>query len=331
MDFADFTLLLIFSLLSIFCIYKLIRLNRSNKKEIVEENHNIDKINNEKTRLEQEVNNLKDELKETTDNLEKEKNKEPIIIEKEKVKEVESAETRKSIDLLNKKLQLKEDYIKQLENEKEENHSKDVVQNSLKANNFEVTNFDKDNSYEHKLLDLTYTKARKIDGTFVVLDFETTGFKYDEHEIIQYGVVEYKKGVIIKEYTQYFKPDNPVGKTVMRKTGITNEFLEDKPKISYEHLKELNELLEGKTIVAHNAPFDMKFLLKNLFNFNISHEKFRVFDTLTASRRLINETPNHKLETLKEYFELSDGQSHEALDDARATGNLALLLIERSK
>lgn len=228
-------------------------------------------------------------------------------------------------------LKTQENYIKELENEKEQNRLEIFSQNDSQENDFEIEKYDEEPIYKNKPLDLTYTKARKINDTFVVLDFETTGFKYDEHEIIQYGVVEYKKGVIIKEYTQYFQPDNPVGKTVMRKTGITNEFLEDKPKISYEHLKELNELLEGKTIVAHNAPFDMKFLLKNLFNFNISHEKFRVFDTLTASRRLINETPNHKLETLKEYFELSDGQSHEALDDARATGNLALLLIERSK
>ena len=48
----------------------------------------------------------------------------------------------------------------------------------------------------------------------------------------------------------------------MRKTGITNEFLEDKPRVSKEYMKELLLLLGGKTIVAHNAPFDMKFLLK---------------------------------------------------------------------
>ena len=178
-------------------------------------------------------------------------------------------------------------------------------------------------------LDLSYTKARKLTSTFVVLDFETTGLNYKDNEIIQYGVVEFKDGNVINEFTKFFKPDQPVGKTVMRKTGITNEFLEDKPRISKEYMKELLLLLGGKTIVAHNAPFDMKFLLKNLHDFNIEHEKFRVFDTLTASRRLINETPNHKLETLKEYFNLDDGESHQALNDAKATGQLALLLIDR--
>ncbi|MCG2351251.1 hypothetical protein ACKI6N_05645 [Staphylococcus epidermidis] len=44
---------------------------------------------------------------------------------------------------------------------------------------------------------------------------------------------------------------------------------------------------------------------------------------------LIHETPNHKLPTLKAYFNLDDGSSHDAINDARATGKLALLLLER--
>lgn len=115
----------------------------------------------------------------------------------------------------------------------------------------------------------------------------------------------------------------------MRKTGITNEFLNDKPKLSSDDLEELKNILHGKTIVAHNAPFDMKFLLFNLQNFGVDYPKFRVFDTLTHARRLIKETPNHKLETLKTYFNLDDGLSHNALNDCRATGSLALMLIDR--
>lgn len=256
-------------------------------------------------------------------------NKDTKVVQKDKHERILSNESEKQIESLNTQLKLKEEYIKKLEQEKEENISKKTLHQSIETD--EVKNPDNTlyNSNKIKSLDLTYIKARKVDNSFVVLDFETTGLKYDEHEIIQYGVVEFQNGIIVNEFTQYFKPDRPVGKTVMRKTGITNEFLEDKPKISYTHLKELKELLEGKTIIAHNAPFDMKFLLKNLHNFNITYKKFRVFDTLTASRRLIHETPNHKLETLKNHFNLDDGDSHEALNDARATGKLALLLIER--
>ncbi|UXV31921.1 exonuclease domain-containing protein [Mammaliicoccus sciuri] len=182
---------------------------------------------------------------------------------------------------------------------------------------------------EKHTLDLTYTKARKLTDTFVVIDFETTGLKYNEHEIIQYGIIEYKNGKIINEYSEYFKPNKQVSKRIEQKTGITNEFLQDKPALGKRHLEELHSLIKGKTLVAHNAPFDMKFLLNQFYLHDIQHEKFRVIDTLTYSRRLIKETPNHKLQTLKEYFNLDDGSSHNAINDCRATGNLLLLLLTR--
>ncbi|UXR54526.1 PolC-type DNA polymerase III [Staphylococcus schleiferi] len=226
-------------------------------------------------------------------------------------------------------LKTQENYIKELENEKEQNRLEIFSQNDSQENDFEIEKYDEEPIYKNKPLDLTYTKARKIDNSFVVLDFETTGIDYKTNEFFQYGVVVFENGMIVNEYSKYFKPNKKLGKTVMKKTGITNEFLEDKPSIHKDDLVELYELLKGNTIVAHNAPFDMKYLIKYLHNFNVEHDKFRVFDTLPASRRLIHETPNHKLETLKNHFNLDDGDSHEAINDARATGKLALLLIER--
>lgn len=290
------------------------------EKELIKEDEFQDLVNNNK--------NLKKELDAQhayIKQLENKKSKPPIV--KEKIKVVESEESQKNIQKLKDELLNKENYIKQLEKDKQQ--IKEDYYDKLFSS--DTTNSERSTLNTNRVdnLDLTYTKARKISSDFVVLDFETTGLNYKDNEIIQYGIVEFKEGRIINEFTRYFKPDKPVGKTVMRKTGITNEFLADKPKISKQFLEELILLLGGKTIVAHNAPFDMKFLLKNLNDFNIIHEKFRVFDTLTTSRRLIHETPNHKLETLKNYFNLDDGQSHEALNDARATGKLALLLLDR--
>lgn len=283
-------------------------------------------LKNENIKLKNEISEMEDELNNKNNLL----NEEPYIVEKE----VESKELLKRYDQLKNENQDKDKKINQLEHENddlrknlnqlENTHlSYLLTNNNQKAYKKTVANT---NSSE---LDLSYTKVRKIPSTFVVLDFETTGLNYKEHEIIQYGIVEYKNGSIINEFTRFFKPDTPVGKTVARKTGITNELLNDKPKLSKSYMEEMLMLLGGKTIIAHNAPFDIKFLLKNLHDFFIDHEKFKVFDTLTASRKLVYETPNHKLETLKEYFNLDDGDSHQALNDAKATGQLALLLKER--
>ncbi|MCE4953515.1 3'-5' exoribonuclease [Staphylococcus haemolyticus] len=365
LSFIDLAMLLVFLLIFIISLFKLIKLNTNKKnKEITNQKEDIPiQLHEENKRLNKELNQVKIDLNNANQQLD-ENNKKPRVVEKEIIKEVESKELIENNENLKKELASQQDYILKLEKqnkqvatlkENTEKTQKSIQElneklklkenqiDELKSENKKVkedyfsTLFSFENSSKEKVepsrssthLDLSYTKVRKLTSTFVVLDFETTGLNYKDNEIIQYGVVEFKDGNVINEFTKFFKPNQPLGKTVMRKTGITNEFLEDKPRISKEYMKELLLLLGGKTIVAHNAPFDMKFLLKNLHDFNIEHEKFRVFDTLTASRRLINETPNHKLETLKEYFNLDDGESHQALNDAKATGQLALLLIDR--
>lgn len=302
-DVFDVIILIMFICLMIFSITKINKFSQNSKnttKEITS-NENVEQQNEDKEGLDEHI--------ESPDN----------------ENEDDYKELEKQNEMLKMKLNLKEDYIQKLE-EKENNR---LLDEDISNNDDDLVFENYGTKVENKELDLSYTKAKKLSPDFVVLDFETTGLDYKENEIIQFGVVEYQDGKVVDEYSKYFKPNKPVGKTVMRKTGITNEFLEDKPKLSKEYMEELKNLLEGKTIVAHNAPFDLKFLLKNLYDFNIEHKKFRVFDTLTYARRLIDETPNHKLETLKNYFDLDNGSSHNALNDCRATGNLALLLINR--
>lgn len=302
-DVFDVIILIMFICLMIFSITKINKFSQNIKnttKEITS-NENVEQQNEDKEGLDEHI--------ESPDN----------------ENEDDYKELEKQNEMLKMKLNLKEDYIQKLE-EKETNR---LLDEDISNNDDDLVFENYGTKVENKELDLSYTKAKKLSPDFVVLDFETTGLDYKENEIIQFGVVEYQDGKVVDEYSKYFKPNKPVGKTVMRKTGITNEFLEDKPKLSKEYMEELKNLLEGKTIVAHNAPFDLKFLLKNLYDFNIEHKKFRAFDTLTYARRLIDETPNHKLETLKNYFDLDNGSSHNALNDCRATGNLALLLINR--
>ncbi|PNZ57774.1 hypothetical protein CD110_11185 [Staphylococcus casei] len=319
-DIVSIIMLFAFVCLTILSITKILKINRrrqnnkENKSANKQKNTSDYRKNKEDTLTQTESISVENESKSSEDSdIKNDDNN-------------EAKDLKRQNELLKMKLDLKEKYIKEIETKKTNiSHSNDHPYDVQHIENSEHISEEK---YAGPL-DLTYTKAKKLAPNFVVLDFETTGLKYQENEIIQYGVVEYQEGKVINEHSKYFKPNKPVGKTVMRKTGITNEFLEDKPKLSEAYMEELKNLLEGKTIVAHNAPFDLKFLLKNLYDFNIEHKKFRVFDTLTYARRLIDETPNHKLETLKNHFGLDGGLSHNALDDCRATGNLALMLINR--
>lgn len=88
-----------------------------------------------------------------------------------------------------------------------------------------------------------------------------------------------------------------------------------------QSLIELNDFLKNETIVAHNASFDMKFLLENLRRHEIDHENFKVVDTVKLARASISGLPNYKLPTLKYYLGIDVG-SHNAIEDCLVTGAL---------
>ncbi|WP_299178478.1 DNA polymerase III subunit epsilon [uncultured Neptuniibacter sp.] len=95
----------------------------------------------------------------------------------------------------------------------------------------------------------------------IVLDTETTGLEPSEgHNIIEIGCVEmFNRRLTGKTYHQYIKPDREVDAEAMQVHGITNEFLEDKPKF-HEVMDEFIEFVRGAELIIHNAAFDIGFL-----------------------------------------------------------------------
>ncbi len=96
----------------------------------------------------------------------------------------------------------------------------------------------------------------------IVLDTETTGIEPSEgHRIIEIGCTEIIDRAITEgnEYHQYIQPERNVGDSV-RIHGITDKFLTGKPKFE-EIASEFIEYIRGATLVIHNAPFDLGFLI----------------------------------------------------------------------
>ncbi len=65
----------------------------------------------------------------------------------------------------------------------------------------------------------------------IVLDLETTGLRDDEgHRITEIGLIEMIDGVPTgKTYHSHFNPGRPVPEFITNLTGLTDEFLADKP------------------------------------------------------------------------------------------------------
>jgi DNA polymerase III epsilon subunit-like protein len=69
-------------------------------------------------------------------------------------------------------------------------------------------------------------------------------------------------------------------------------------------------------IVAYNVSFDWnRVLAPEYVRLGVPCSGVRGFCALTLARRVISETGNYRLDTLKSYFSLADNRSHKALND----------------
>ena len=159
----------------------------------------------------------------------------------------------------------------------------------------------------------------------VVFDTETTGTDTDNDDIIQIAAVEIVNGKIGETFETYIKTDKDLEKTVSIH-HITPEFLEKKGVCKKEALKAFREFIKDSALIAHNAEFDIAIINSNLSRENLPAIDNDYFDSIEITKRLFPKLPSYKLEYLLERFEIEGVNSHNALDDVKATANLLLFL-----
>ncbi|PIE25357.1 MAG: DNA polymerase III subunit epsilon [Neptuniibacter caesariensis] len=165
----------------------------------------------------------------------------------------------------------------------------------------------------------------------IVLDTETTGLEPAEgHNIIEIGCVEmFNRRLTGKTYHQYIKPDREVDAEAMQVHGITNEFLEDKPKF-HEVMEEFIEFVRGAELIIHNAAFDIGFLDTELERNNYPEmmESFcLVTDSLILARKKHPGQKNNLDALCKRYgINNSHRELHGALLDSEILADVYLAL-----
>lgn len=165
----------------------------------------------------------------------------------------------------------------------------------------------------------------------IVLDTETTGLEADAgHNIIEIGCVELEKRKLTgRTYHQYIKPDREVDAEALEVHGISNEFLDDKPKFS-EVMEDFVEFVRGAELIIHNAPFDIGFLNKELER---NHYPERMEDICTITDSLVMARHKHpgqknNLDALCRRYDIDNThrELHGALLDAEILSDVYLAL-----
>ena len=166
-------------------------------------------------------------------------------------------------------------------------------------------------------------------GSYVVFDIETTGLSPVYDRITEIGAVKIEDGKIAGRYSQLINPKRPIPQEITELTGITNEMVKDKPDIT-QVLPEFLSFCKDSTLIAHNAKFDVSFI-----EFNAKQQGYKVEnpvkDTLLMSRELFPKERSHKLNLVAERLGVSLENHHRAVDDANATAEIFIKMMEMSE
>ncbi len=154
----------------------------------------------------------------------------------------------------------------------------------------------------------------------IIFDTETTGLSPDEgHRLVELGAIEMVDGVLTGEnFHVYVNPERDMPDEAYRIHKISEAMLKDKPVFSDPSIgPAFAQFVQGAELVAHNAPFDMRFINWEMENAGLPRLKNRVTDTVPMARKMFPGSPA-SLDALCGRFGISK-------DEREAKGHGALL------
>jgi len=161
---------------------------------------------------------------------------------------------------------------------------------------------------------------------FVVFDLETTGLSAKHDMITEIGAVKVRNGNIVDHYSSLVNPETSIPFNIVELTGITNEMVANERTIDAV-LPEFLAFCEGCALVAHNAKFDIGFVKEQTMRQQISFDPI-VLDTLTLAKLLLKEVKRFNLKRISKYLNVSLVNHHRAVDDAGATAQIFIKMIQ---
>jgi DNA polymerase-3 subunit epsilon len=162
---------------------------------------------------------------------------------------------------------------------------------------------------------------------FVAFDLETTGTKPTEDMIVEVGAVLFDGGRALKGYGTLVDPCRPIPLDASAVNGITDDMVKGKPRIA-DVLNDFAEFCGDLPLVAHNAPFDFKFMLEDVKLHRSAAPQGVLLDTLALARIVFPGLPNYRLGTLVRHFGFPSGTFHRAEEDSSYCGLLFAKVIE---
>ena len=174
----------------------------------------------------------------------------------------------------------------------------------------------------------------------VVFDTETTGLDVFNDDIIEIAAIRIKGGEVVGEPLDlYIETDKPIlpmlGDKENPMYAIYHEKMSTGELLSpSDALRRFLAYVGSSPILGHNANYDYNILDNNLqryCNDTMQAHDIRCFDSLKLIRLLAPSLHSYKLESLLEAFQLAGVNSHQAIDDVKATISLVRLCADKAR
>lgn len=166
----------------------------------------------------------------------------------------------------------------------------------------------------------------------IVLDTETTGLSWEKgHRVVEIGCVELlARRSSGRRFQRYLNPDRDIDAGAQEVTGLTREFLSDKPRFA-DVVSEFIDFIRDAELIIHNAAFDVGFLNAELARldggFGRIEDHATVLDTLALARERFPGQRN-SLDALCRRLDVDNSgrELHGALLDAQLLADVYLAL-----
>ena len=151
---------------------------------------------------------------------------------------------------------------------------------------------------------------------FAAIDFETAN-EY-RSSVCSVGIVIVRNGVMTDNFYSLIKPEpNYYAGFCQEVHGLSHEDTDNAP-LFPEVWRQIEPLIEGLPLVAHNSPIDESCLRAVFDVYQMDYPDYEFYDTLCVSRRVLPDLENHQLQTVAAACGYCLENHHNALADAEA-------------
>ncbi|HOZ15445.1 MAG TPA: 3'-5' exonuclease [Tenuifilaceae bacterium] len=164
---------------------------------------------------------------------------------------------------------------------------------------------------------------------YAVVDIETSGGRAQVDKITEIAIYIHDGEKIVDEFSTLINPEVYIPSFITRLTGINNDMVATAPKF-YEVAKKIVLMTEGCLFVAHNAPFDYRFIQEEFKRLGYNYQR-QTMCTVRMSRKIIPGMGSYSLGNLCQNLGITINNRHRAAGDALATTKLLELLLVKTE